>query len=466
MSRTPKRTHSKLTPFERFMQLGRRNTDETVTFPPPHWTQQVDGGPSTTVTPTAEGNITTDVPVRSGSPETILIDREDLAPTPTSTEPGSTAAPETSESEAAELDGHADSEPAPEPSYLARKIQTLLATLPIPSQPQTPAAEAASEPDPAHPPKPPLPSWIADSRLVSYLTSPQVMNGSAAKGRPSVWDMLDRLKSTTGVSKSPSPPAPHADEKGKALTKPAEGTASAPHDRRRAGDDDDSASVMLYAPLVPDDSSEVEIARSEVISMFSDQTTIHEHEQETKEEVILRERLATMWPSGGLGIGGHKLPAEQPREKRIWVPSKDKISFEILWWGYRIYLPPPVLGVLDNKRIENTKRAALLTTALKWLLDHIPMAAVPMQVRPVMPLLRRIIPYTGYLGVFMAWSWDAIRAFDKGNGVILTATWLLTFALVPGTWEDNMFPEVVSSASSSTSGPPAGAASGSTNQKS
>ena len=78
------------------------------------------------------------------------------------------------------------------------------------------------------------------------------------------------------------------------------------------------------------------------------------------------------------------------------------------------YLPPPVLGVLDNKRMENTKRAALLTTALKWLLDHIPAAAVPLQMRPALPLLRRIIPYTGYLGAFVAWSWDAIRSFDKG----------------------------------------------------
>lgn len=78
------------------------------------------------------------------------------------------------------------------------------------------------------------------------------------------------------------------------------------------------------------------------------------------------------------------------------------------------YLPPPVLGVLNNKRMENTKRAALLTTALTWLLNHIPAAAVPLQMRPALPLLRRIIPYTGYLGAFVAWSWEAIRAFDKG----------------------------------------------------
>ncbi|KAH9835887.1 uncharacterized protein C8Q71DRAFT_101379 [Rhodofomes roseus] len=413
MSSTLKRTNTKLTPFERFMQIGRRNTDGTVQFPPSHWTEPAD----------------------TASPAGASADG--LAATQATAEPEQIAeAPDASEVEGP--GGQADSEPAPEPSYLARKIQAMLATLPTPSQTQTPTTESpsASEQDPAHAPKLPLPAWIADSRLVSYMTSPQVMNGSAAKGRPSVWDMLDRLKSTS-LSKS-GPAASPSTDRSNAL---ADGVASAPQDGRRA-DDDEHASVMLYAPLVPDDYSEVEIARSEVISMFDDQTTIHEHEPETKEEATLRERLASMWPSDGMRIGGHRLPAEQPRERRIWVPSNDKISLELRWWGYRIYLPPPVLNILDNKRIESTKRAALLTTALKWLMDHIPMAAVPLQVRPAMPLLKRIIPYMGYIGAFVAWSWDAIRAFDKGNGVTLTATWLLTFALIPGSWEDDMFPEV------------------------
>lgn len=66
----------------------------------------------------------------------------------------------------------------------------------------------------------------------------------------------------------------------------------------------------------------------------------------------------------------------------------------------------------------------------------------------------------------MAWSWGAIKTFDKGehnqtsrlawmtsahsaqlcyvgNGVVLTATWLLPVALIPGTWEDDDYPEVV-----------------------
>jgi len=467
MSSTRRRANTKLTSFERFMQLGRRNTDGAAQFPPPHWTDPADAASLSTPqadAPAVEGNmgVATDAPVRSGSPETILIEREDLIATPTTAESQVVADVPEESSEAEGADEHADSDPAPEPSYLARKIQALLATLPTPSQPQTPAPETApsNEADPAHLPKLPLPAWIADSRLMSYITSPQVMNGSAAKDRASVWEMLDRLKSTTGMSTA-STSAPSAD-KGKAPAGPAEGVPSAPPADGRF-DDDDRASMMLYAPLVPDDSSEVEIARSEVISMFSDQTTIHEHEPETMEEKTLRERLAHMWPLDGMRIGGHRLPAEQPRERRIWVPSKEKISLEIRWWGYRIYLPPPVLGVLDNKRIESTKRAALLTTALRWLLDHIPMAAIPIQMRPAMPLLKRIIPYMGYIGAFVAWSWDAIRAFDKGNGVTLTATWLLTFALVPGTWEGDMFPEVATPAPASGN-PPIGTPEA-TNQK-
>lgn len=338
MSGTHKPIKAKLTPFERFMQLGRKNTDGTITFPPPHWSDPADnigGSSSATANAPDHGIAAThhnaiDIPVRSGSPETVLLDREDRVPTATATTHEHDAV-DTAQDDGA--DESADPEPAPEPSYIARKIQALLATLPTASQsqPQTPAAEAAPatdpEADPSHPPRLPLPTWVADSRLVSYLTSPQAMNGSATNGRASVWDLLNRLKSTTGISR-PSASTPADKGKGpQGRTAPDEGRA----------DGDDRASVMLYAPLVPDDTSEVEVARSEVISMFSDQTTIHEHEPEPEGETTIRNRLASLWPSDGVRIGGHRLPAERPRETRIWVPSREKISLEIRWWGYRMY---------------------------------------------------------------------------------------------------------------------------------
>ena len=79
------------------------------------------------------------------------------------------------------------------------------------------------------------------------------------------------------------------------------------------------------------------------------------------------------------------------------------------------YLPPPVLAVLDNKRLESAKRAALITTSLKWALDHIPVLMIPLQMHPVLSVLKNLVPYLGYVGGFIAWSWGAIKTFDKGK---------------------------------------------------
>jgi hypothetical protein len=79
------------------------------------------------------------------------------------------------------------------------------------------------------------------------------------------------------------------------------------------------------------------------------------------------------------------------------------------------YLPPPVLDILNNKQLEAAKRAAMITTALKWLLDRIPIKLFPPQFQPIIMMLKRLAPYLGYIGVFIAWSWGAIKAFDKGT---------------------------------------------------
>jgi hypothetical protein len=105
-------------------------------------------------------------------------------------------------------------------------------------------------------------------------------------------------------------------------------------------------------------------------------------------------------------------------------------------------LPPPVLEVLDSKQLEGAKRAALLTTALKYALDRVPLALVPAPAQPAMRLCKAFTPYVGYVGSFAAWSWGAIKAFDKGHGVTLSATWLLSIAVIPGTWDPNEFPRL------------------------
>lgn len=92
--------------------------------------------------------------------------------------------------------------------------------------------------------------------------------------------------------------------------------------------------------------------------------------------------------------------------------------------------------------MEAAKRATLITTALKWLLDHIPTTFLPVQFRPAATLLKRLVPLLGYIGAFIAWSWGAIKTFDRGYGVILNATWLLPVALIPGAWDECDFPKV------------------------
>jgi hypothetical protein len=70
--------------------------------------------------------------------------------------------------------------------------------------------------------------------------------------------------------------------------------------------------------------------------------------------------------------------------------------------------------VLNNQRLEAAKRAAILTTALQWLLGQVPLTVVPPQFRPGLLLTQRLVPYLGYIGGFVAWSWGAMKSFDKG----------------------------------------------------
>ncbi|TFK16616.1 hypothetical protein FA15DRAFT_629301 [Coprinopsis marcescibilis] len=129
------------------------------------------------------------------------------------------------------------------------------------------------------------------------------------------------------------------------------------------------------------------------------------------------------------------------KQEKAWAPSLDRMSVQVFWWGYRLYLPPPVLLILSDKTIEAAKRAAMITTALTWFLTNVPVSALPIVVQPTVLLLQRLAPYLGYVGMFISWSWSQIKSYDVGNGVTLTATWLLPVALLPGTWWDHSFPK-------------------------
>ena len=57
----------------------------------------------------------------------------------------------------------------------------------------------------------------------------------------------------------------------------------------------------------------------------------------------------------------------------------------------------------------------MLTTALKWVLDKIPLMLIPVQFRPAVKMLKTLSPIVSYVGVFIAWSWDRIKSLDEGE---------------------------------------------------
>ncbi|KAF8878848.1 hypothetical protein BD779DRAFT_1553501 [Infundibulicybe gibba] len=208
---------------------------------------------------------------------------------------------------------------------------------------------------------------------------------------------------------------------------------------------DDRSGVMMYSPLLPSKADLVELADSELVPIPGPSTNGEPSRLPAPDHIWNR------WPFAEKPPEKSDEPQEGRQEngpmktrtvtQRVWRPSTTKMSLQALWWGYRIYLPPPILLVLSDKQLEAAKRAALITTALTWFFSHLPISSLPMPLQPALLLLQRLIPYVGYIGTFISWSWSSIKSYDKGFGVILSATWILPVALLPGTWEERDFPK-------------------------
>jgi len=182
---------------------------------------------------------------------------------------------------------------------------------------------------------------------------------------------------------------------------------------------------MLYSPLQPSEELAVEVAVAEWRewrpTTFAD---LFDFDNDRREKEGQKEH----------GQAQPNSATPKRDQIKVWVPSKTQLSFEFLWWGYRIYLPPPVLAVLNNKRLETAKRAAIIAAAIQWLLTHIPAHTLPPQLMPFTILLSRLPSVTSQVAALLAWSWSTVQSFDQGNGIILTATWILPILLLPGTW--------------------------------
>lgn len=284
------------TPFLRFIKLARRRTDGSVDVPPEESPVRAFGRRDET-----------QASVISLPSE---ISDEAVGDVPSVTPSVERIGDSTEVDTSAESSGHEETAAGehisiPEPASLARRIQALISLLPS----WTAQSSSATSGSPDVPVSGTLPAFITDSKLVSFLSSPSIMNGEASQGRPSMWTLLDRLQ-TSGHT-----PSPRVDANGDAHLATEEGST--------VSSDDDSSSFMLYAPLVPDDSSEVEVARSEIISLDENASITSYREPKT------RSILSRLWPFSSPDVAATD-------ERKVWIPSPTKVSLEIRWWGYRV----------------------------------------------------------------------------------------------------------------------------------
>ena len=235
-------------------------------------------------------------------------------------------------------------------------------TSPQPADGQPNAGKANTQPQPQ-----------GNSPFGTFLTNAREMNDAFVRGTGSVWDKI------FGANKG-------KEEKEKANERAETPSNSdnapdlrpheAPGDAKRNSADQDmegSRDIMLYSPLIPDSSSIVEVATSEVVTLYGDGA-------DDARERAYRAELRRRWADGRGFISFDALSniepvqeettasestrlqaepdstvvgsvdptdskqtnddssKEKPREKVIWVPSPDKISVQVLWWGYRMWV--------------------------------------------------------------------------------------------------------------------------------
>ena len=332
------------------------------------------------------------------------------------------------------------------PDSLAKRIQDIIDHLPLPTAgggtrpilkpPKPPARDKQGRPIP-----PPNASPVKDAELIRLLSSATIMNGSREGGRPSIWSVLETISAPPhALPGSPPPPVGDGGETN--------------------GDEDEgdevfpvNSSVMMYSPIIPGKKDLVELAELVPVA-------VEEEPIPGDGEVPQATAWTSFWPLNALGAAGAssqpstsanpmsaqdtvvsrgrlELNASGKKVKvhtvRAWVPSQDKLSVQVMWWGYRMYvscffvgfvltltkryLPPPVLDILSDKTIEAAKRAAMITTALTWFFNNLPISSMPLPIQPTLILLQRLAPYLGYIGTFISWSWGAIKKYDIGESI-------------------------------------------------
>lgn len=193
------------------------------------------------------------------------------------------------------------------------------------------------------------------------------MNGMFSHGEKgknqTVWDALGRLKASVPWMNSSQSGDGDKVDKGKGRADGAEKEGEK-HEEDVVGDDE--SGVMVYGPLFPSSdptaASEVELAKSEFVSVTPEHKHTHHLESQTQADLeaskpstpqpdkldVLKTKLEGIWPFAKgdaekdqetkLSTSRvHFQPVKsEAQQRRVWVPSQEKISVQVMWWGYRM----------------------------------------------------------------------------------------------------------------------------------
>lgn len=362
-------TNKATSPLSRLASF-KSSKKSTPQWPPPHWEAENQGTISIEPTPPAQQHIEASTP-------TAEVTQRVAEPTRT---------PSIARSTTATFGSHSVSPPpstsrgfgnpnAPQASptdrlSLANRLSQLIESLPLLS---TEMSVTTADED-----GPPVPSMV-DQQLIQQLSSESVMNGTNASPHAqavdnahwyddhSVWSILQHLSG-----------------------------------RRKGKEDGQQGEFMMYAPLEPRQGQQPELAEWEtVLEYVGDETPADPVPTAPTFETSTRHERKSGFSQ---------------REAQRWVPSRTQLSLQTFWWGFRIYLPPPVMSVLRDKKLKPAQRAAMLSTALKWLLERVPNSnAVPVQFRSGVKLLKKASPVLGAVGMAVTGAvWKGVEGQDTG----------------------------------------------------
>ncbi|KLO19522.1 hypothetical protein SCHPADRAFT_817929 [Schizopora paradoxa] len=99
-------------------------------------------------------------------------------------------------------------------------------------------------------------------------------------------------------------------------------------------------------------------------------------------------------------------------------PPLDRISVFTYWWGLELCIPEPSMKNLANGN-NITHTVMNLLTALSLINGGV----------------AEVLPFIRYISQFVDFEWNAIKAQDKGKGVVCAATWIMPAAMVPRPWD-------------------------------